>query len=324
MSEKKLKKYKVVIDINNASEDELMTLRGIGPVLAKRIIERRENYYIRSLAELREIPGFKENIFKMNRLRFECNNPFRTSYWIYFIHVIYCATALLSLSLNIPKFLSRHRDFSSKHDIILFLAQLSFNASLVYIIVYSIISILIFKKLQVLSFTNVSYKYYDSKLKLLIKTIGNLILGNLFLSSFVFLSLIVLYVKYSKNLFLSLINNKNDLQIAVGSLLNIILSFTLLVKLKKSNRKLLIYAFFIISILISILFIVIGNKPIIYQLLAIINLSILFFLVFKVIQGQIPFDSMFHHNKRTLNILKWLLSIICAYFVEKIITFITR
>lgn len=49
------------VNINSASLDELTCLPGIGPVLARRIIEyRRENAGFKDLSELKKVPGIGE------------------------------------------------------------------------------------------------------------------------------------------------------------------------------------------------------------------------------------------------------------------------
>ncbi len=46
------------VDVNHASVEELQTLRGIGPVLAKKIVDfRAENGYFRTVQDLRHVSG---------------------------------------------------------------------------------------------------------------------------------------------------------------------------------------------------------------------------------------------------------------------------
>jgi competence protein ComEA len=54
---KKEAQLKGPIDINHASDEELQRLPGIGPKLAKRVIEKRQKRPFASIEELRHVPG---------------------------------------------------------------------------------------------------------------------------------------------------------------------------------------------------------------------------------------------------------------------------
>jgi len=58
-SQKKSKQEKVpvVVDINKATEEEFISLKGIGPSLARRIIETRNRGSFRSIEDLRRVKG---------------------------------------------------------------------------------------------------------------------------------------------------------------------------------------------------------------------------------------------------------------------------
>ena len=46
------------VDVNHASVEELQALRGVGPVLAKKIVDfRAENGYFRTVQDLRQVSG---------------------------------------------------------------------------------------------------------------------------------------------------------------------------------------------------------------------------------------------------------------------------
>jgi competence protein ComEA len=60
------------VDINHASKKELEGLKGIGPTLASRIIERRETKgSFSSVYELVEIKGISKNWVEKNREQLE-------------------------------------------------------------------------------------------------------------------------------------------------------------------------------------------------------------------------------------------------------------
>jgi competence protein ComEA len=56
------------IDVNQASEAELCTLPGIGPVLAARIIEARQDQSFRTVDDLRQIKGIGAKTMEKIRL----------------------------------------------------------------------------------------------------------------------------------------------------------------------------------------------------------------------------------------------------------------
>jgi len=64
----------LIINLNTASIGELRTLPGIGPTLARRIVEFREkNHGFKRVEELLAVPGISEKKWKAIRGRVEVN-----------------------------------------------------------------------------------------------------------------------------------------------------------------------------------------------------------------------------------------------------------
>ena len=65
----------LVINLNTATVQELRTLPGIGPTLAKRIVDFREkNHGFKRVEELLAIPGISEKKWKVIREKVEVGN----------------------------------------------------------------------------------------------------------------------------------------------------------------------------------------------------------------------------------------------------------
>ena len=57
--------YRKVVNINTASEDELISLPAVGPVIAKAIIEYREKYgNFKEIEEIKNVSGIGSNLFR--------------------------------------------------------------------------------------------------------------------------------------------------------------------------------------------------------------------------------------------------------------------
>jgi competence protein ComEA len=62
----------LILNLNTATEKQLQTLPGIGPALAKRIVEFREKRHgFRRIEELLAIPGISERKWKIIRDKVE-------------------------------------------------------------------------------------------------------------------------------------------------------------------------------------------------------------------------------------------------------------
>jgi len=82
------------IDINRASEEDLVLIKGIGPVTAKKILElRQKSKGIKDMKQLMQIKGIKEKRLGKNRKIFICkkNKKSISGYgqrclWPFFLH----------------------------------------------------------------------------------------------------------------------------------------------------------------------------------------------------------------------------------------------
>ena len=64
-SSKKTEKKSSIVNINRANEQEMDSLPGIGPAMAKRIVDyRKEKGMFSSIDELKEVPGISEKKFE--------------------------------------------------------------------------------------------------------------------------------------------------------------------------------------------------------------------------------------------------------------------
>lgn len=66
----------VLVDINTATEEEFEALQGIGPVLAKRIVEYRQaNGGFDRLEDLKQVAGIGDKTFEKFRSQITLGNP---------------------------------------------------------------------------------------------------------------------------------------------------------------------------------------------------------------------------------------------------------
>lgn len=69
-----LKDEEKKVNLNKASLEELKSLTGVGDILAKRIIERREIKPFNSIYDVLDVKGIGEEIFKDNEWRICVDN----------------------------------------------------------------------------------------------------------------------------------------------------------------------------------------------------------------------------------------------------------
>ncbi len=58
-----------MIDLNKATIEQLMSLKGVGKKIAERIIQYREKNLFQTVEEIKKVPGIGEKLFEQIRTR---------------------------------------------------------------------------------------------------------------------------------------------------------------------------------------------------------------------------------------------------------------